>query len=431
MRNKTNGTIENIRQFLRQDLWSLEPESLSKARQRGLHFLRVCTLVFKGFREDRCPLHAAALTFIFVMALVPFLVILFAIAKGIGFEEGSGLLISAVADMPDAFQQAVSNILATVEAASAGTLGSIGTVLFLWIAIKMLSNVEETFNLVWGVKTSRAFIDKVRNYIVILVITPVLLIVANAGQPVLIGLTSRLEWMGPFLKLGLTIIPILTAAIAFAVIYLFLPNTKVKLKPALIGALTAAILAQLFQFAIIGLGFGVSRYNATYGALAAIPIFLFWIQVNWMILLMGAEVAFSVQNAGTYAQERLAVTPSPRARLYLAFTLMKNITDAFRTNQGPFNTLAFGTEKRIPVRLIHDVVNILVKNGLISEASGSPGHYTLLRDPENISAREISDAILNEGADAQELGMAGTFPGFGKITDESFQPLERIRLKEL
>jgi membrane protein len=365
------------------------------------------------------------------MALVPFLVILFAIAKGIGFEEGSGLLMSAVAGMPDAFQQAVSNILATVEAASAGTLGSVGTVLFMWVAIKMLSNVEETFNLVWGVKTSRTFLDKARNYIVIIVITPVLLIIANAGQPVLLGLASRLEWMGPFFRLGLALIPILTASVAFAVIYLFLPNTKVQLKPALTGALTAAVLAQLFQYAIIELGVGVSRYNATYGALAAIPIFLFWIQVNWMILLMGAEVAFSVQNAGTYAQERLAVTPSARSRLYLAFTLMKNITDAFRNDTGPFNALAFGTEKRIPVRLIHDVVSILVNSGLISEASESPGCYTLLRDPENISAREISDAILNEGADPQELGMAGTFPMFGKITDESFQPLEKIRLKDL
>jgi membrane protein len=430
MNEKAADAIARIKRFLKYDLWNTEPDSLSKVRRRGLKFLRVCALVVKGFKEDKCPLHAAALTFIFVMALVPFLVILFAIAKGIGFEEGSSLLLEAVADMPEAIQQAVGNVLNIVESASAGTLGSIGTVLFLWIAIKMLSNIEETFNLVWGVKTSRTLIDKIRNYIVIIVIVPVLLIVANAGQPLIMSLTGRLEWMGPLLKIGLQLVPVLTAALAFTVFYLFMPNTKVRIGPAFSGALTAALLAQLFQLAIIELGVGVSRYNATYGALAAIPIFLFWVQINWMILLMGAEVAFSVQNAGTYARERIAVTPSPRARLCLAFALMKKIAESFENNAGPFDTLAYGAEKRIPVRLVNDVINILARGGLVAEAADRQGCYTLLRDPSHISARDVADAVLNDGADPHELGMSAEFPLLETLTDESFRSLEKRTLRQ-
>lgn len=430
MNKKASEAVSAIKRFLTHDLWELEPDSLSKVRQRGLKFLRVCALVVKGFKEDKCPLHAAALTFIFVMALVPFLVILFAIAKGIGFEEGSALLMEAVTDMPEAIQQAVSNVLNVVESASAGTLGSIGTVLFLWIAIKMLSNVEETFNLVWGVKTSRTLIDKIRNYIVIIVIVPILLIIANAGQPVIMSLTSRLEWMGPLLKIGLQLVPVLMATLAFTVFYLFLPNTKVKTVPAFSGALTAALLTHLFQFAIIELGVGVSRYNATYGALAAIPIFLFWVQMNWMILLMGAEVAFSVQNAGTYARERIAVTPSPVSRLCLAFALVKKITDAFENNAGPFDTLTYGMNKRIPVRLINDVINILARAGLVAEAADRQGCYTLLRDPSNISARDVTDAVLNDGADPHELGMSAEVPLLETLTDESFRSLQQRTLRQ-
>ena len=429
MNKKPAGFVGKAKQFITCDLWELEPNSLSKARRHGLKFLRVCMLVIKGYKEDNCPLHASALTFISVMALVPFLVILFAIAKGFGFEQASEILIQKTANMPDAFQQAVTNIISTVQSASAGALGSVGTVIFLWVAIKMLSSIEDTFNLVWGVKTPRTLIDKIRNYIVILVAAPILMIVATSGQPVIIGFANKLTWMGPLLKIGLQAVPVFSMALAFSIVYVFLPNTKVKFSAAFTGAFVAALLSVLFQYGIIKLGVGVSKYNKIYGALAAIPIFLFWVQMSWMILLMGAEVAFSVQNAGTYARERLAVNPSARSRLCLAFALMKRITDAFSTSKGPFDTIAYGTDNRIPVRLVNDVIDILAKNGLVAEAAEKQGCYTLLRDPADISARLIADAILNEGADPHELGMKADFPMFGKITDESFQTLEKQTLK--
>lgn len=419
---------QRIKQFLKQDVWEIDLPSVSGIRRTGLHALRIVLMVVKGFREDSCPVHASALTFISVMALVPFLVILFAVAKGFGFEQASALLLERTREMPDTFQEAVGNIMATVESASAGAIGSIGTVVFLWVTIKMLSNIEETFNLVWGVKTPRPLIDKIRNYVVILVAAPLLLIIASAGQPLITGLTSRLEWMGFFFELGLRSVPVLSVTTAFAIVYVFLPNTKVQLSAAVTGALVAAILAGLFQKAMIELGIGVSRYNRIYGTLAAIPLFLFWMQVSWMILLMGAEVAFSVQNTGTYARERLAVNPSARSRLCLAFALMKKITGSFYSGNGPFNVLQYGQQNRIPVRLVNDVINILAKNGLVVQDANHPGAYALLSNPESVSARVVAEAILNEGADPDELGMRDDFPLFGKIIGESFESLEKQTL---
>ena len=425
MASKKGDKIRQIKTFLSRDLWNLEPSSLTKARAAGLHVLRVCALMIKGFQEDKCPLHAAALTFISVMALVPFLVILFAIAKGIGFEQGSAILLEKAAEMPEAFQKAADNIITAVESASAGALGGIGIVLFLWIAIKMLSNIEETFNVVWGVKAPRAFIDKTKNYIVIMVATPILLIIATSTQPVIIGFANQLEWMGPLLKLGLQLIPILSMALAFSMVYLFLPNTKVQLTAALTGALVAALFSGIFQFAILELGIGVSRYNKFYGALAALPVFLFWVHMNWMILLMGAEVAFSVQNAGTYAREQLATAPSAQSRLCLAIALMKHITAKFESPDDPFNATAYGIENHIPIRLINSVINILTAAQLITESAEHPQCYTLLRTPRKITARNIIDAVLDDGASPDELGLTEDFTMFEKITDESFQSLEQ------
>ena len=429
MNNKPAGFVGKTQQFLNRDLWDLEPESLSKARRCGLKFLRVCSLVFKGFKEDKCPIHASSLTFTTVMAMVPLLVILFAIAKGFGFEQISGILMQKTADMPAAFQDAVKTILATVGSASTGALGSAGVVFFLWAAIKMLSSIEDTFNLVWGIKTPRAFIDKVRNYIVILVVAPILMIVANAGLPIIMGFASKLTWMGPFLKLGLQAIPVFVMALTFTFVYIMMPNTKVNFSAAFTGAFVSALLSIFFQLAIIKLGVLATNANKTYGTLAAIPLFLSWVQISWQIMLLGAEVAFSIQNAGTYARERLAVNPSARSRLCLAFALMKKITAAFEAGKGPFDTIDYGTANRIPVRLINDVIHILATNELVAEAADRPGCYTLLRDPADISARAIVDAILNEGADPNELGMKDDFPMFGKITGESFQTLEKQILK--
>ncbi len=429
MNSKPDGILGKIHTFLHQDLWDLEPASLSKARRAGLKFLRVCALVIKGFKEDNCPLHASALTFISVMALVPFLAILFAIAKAVGLERGSEMLIEKTAEMPEAIQQAATTIIQTVESASATAMVGTGAALFLWVAIKMLSSIEETFNTVWGVKTPRTLIDKIRNYIVIMVAAPILLIVANAGQPAIAQLSSQLEWMGPVLKLGLRMIPVLTMALAFSIVYVFLPNTKVKFSAAFTGALVAALLAVIFQFAMVKLSVGVAKYNKIYGTLAVIPIFLFWLQVSWMILLMGAEVAFSVQNAATYTREHLAVKPSARARLCLAVSLMKRITDSFESPGDPFDTIAYGTGNRIPIRLINDVIRTLAAAGLVAESAGHPGCYTLLRDPLHISARDITDAVIDDGATPAALGLSADFPMFGKITGESFQTLEKQLLK--
>ena len=423
MNSKPAGFVGKTQKFMSQDLWELEPESFSKPRRAGLKFLRVVMLVLKGFKEDKCPIHASSLTFTTVMAMVPLLVILFAIAKGFGFEQVSGMLLQKTADMPPAFQDAVKTILSTVGSASAGALGGAGVVFFLWAAIKMLSGIEDTFNLVWGIKTPRAFIEKVRNYIVILVVAPILLIVANTGLPIIMGFAGKLTWMGPVVTRALGMIPVFVMALTFTLVYIMMPNTKVRFSAAFTGAFVSAVFTVLFQFAIIKLGVLATSANKTYGTLAAIPLFLSWVQISWQIMLLGAEVAFSIQNAGTYARERLAVNPSARSRLCLAFALMKKITAVFEAGKGPFDTAAYGIANRVPVRLINDVIAILAKTGLVAEAAGQQGVAALL------SGGAIADAILNEGADPNELGMKDDFPMFGKITNASFQTLEKQILK--
>lgn len=449
--------IQRVLRFLKEDLWSVDIAGLSWVRRSLLHFLRVVALVLKGFKEDQCPLHASALTFSAVMAMVPTLIIAFAFAKGFGmgkaeeyvlglFEKPPAMeqpaaiegespvapeeliepempavekdssvesaeenvpeeIMALSPKLPSALREPAEKVLETVAEASAAKLGTISTVIFLWIVIKMLSRVEESFNQVWGVKTSRTMIDKVRNYVFVLAVAPLLLILGTAAIPALMAVQELLSWMGPLLGVLFRLIPVLIMSMAFAVVYLCLPNTRVKLKPAMTGALCSALLAIILQVLMIKAGVGVTKYNEVYGVLAALPIFLFWLQASWMIMLLGAEIAFAVQNVDTYKHEQEAVNASAETRLTLAFAVMQNILDGFYNKGALFNTTSYAAERRIPVRLINNVINALCNAGFITESLEHPQCYTLLKDPALINPKEVYDLILREGLMPAELGL--------------------------
>jgi membrane protein len=444
--------IQRLLKFLSEDLWTVDIASLSRMRRSFLHMLRVIALVFNGFKEDQCPLHASALTFSAVMAMVPTLIIAFSFAKGFGMdaaqdyvlgffdeppaieqsahvEEGAASAAAELAPeksvipapasdseipeeilalspkLPAALRAPALQILKTVEEASAAKLGTVSTIIFLWIVIKMLSKVEESFNQVWGVKTSRSMIDKIRNYVFVLAVAPMLLILGTAAIPILMAVQKALAWMGPLLGLAFKLIPVLMMSLAFAVVYVFLPNTRVKMKSALAGAFCSALLVVMLQVLMIKAGVGVTKYNEVYGVLAALPIFLFWLQASWMIMLLGAEIAFAVQNVDTFKHEQAAATASAETRLTLAFAVMQNILDGFSARGPLFNVDTYSTQLRIPIRLINNVIHVLSEAGFITASADHPQCYTLLKDPELINPKEVYDVIMREGAMSSELGL--------------------------
>ncbi len=424
-------TFKRFLDFLRVDLWSNNLGELSKKRRVLFRFLRVCMLALKGFRDDKCSMHSSALTCSAVMALVPTLIIAFAFAKGFGMDWAQKYLldffekqpvaiestatpgpkpefvaknISLSPKLPWQLREPAERILKTVEEASAARLGTISTIVFLWIVIRMLSRVEESFNDVWGVKDSRRLLDKTRNYVFVLTIAPLLVIFGISAMPVLLMFQKMLSWMGPVLSIALKLVPVLSMTVAFMVVYLTLPNTRVKFVPAFIGAFIASIFSIILQILMIRVGVGVSGYNELYGVLAALPIFLFWLKYSWIIMLFGAELAFAVQNSETIRFEQIAEKASPEARLFLAFTVLKQILDGFSSESPIFNAQEYALKNRIPVRLMNSVIYKLSDAGLITESVSHPQCYTLLKAPLSISVKDVYNIILKDGASLASLG---------------------------
>ncbi len=400
--------IEQIKKFvhfLQHDLWKIDLVHDSKLHAFGVEALRVVHLVLKGVKDDNCKLHAAALTYATLMAMVPFFVILFSISSAIGFPTAKEYLLEQSADIPQ-IQEAVRSLIEMVEKVDMATLGVFGGVIFLYIIFKLLSGIEESFNQIWGVQSSRTVADKIRNYLSVLVITPILMLVANFLSLKLSAFSGQVLWLGPVIKTLLQLAPILILTLAFMAVFMFIPNTRVSFRAALVGGFTSAFLAIVLQVLMVKVGIGVTRLSKIYGTFAYIPIFLFWLQMSWTVLLFGAELAFAIQNRDTYAEEQHAIRASMVSKLWVAFSVMQEAVRIFQGSEPSLDSVAYARENNIPIRLMHEVGTVLVRARLLGEvgADGS-NRYALLQAPEHVTAKKIYDLLIADGASPKDLGL--------------------------
>lgn len=406
MARKAIEHIKKFIHFLKHDLWRIDLVHDSKLRAFGVETLRVTHLVLKGVKEDNCKLHASALTYSTLMAMVPFLVILFSIGKAIGFTKAEESLLRLSAEMPAGIQDFITRLLDIVQGINPATLGAVGGVIFLYIIFKLLSGIEESFNQIWGVQSSRGIADKIRNYLSVLVIAPALMLVSNAGSAAIMAFAHQTDWLGPIVGFLIQLAPVLVLSLAFVAVFMFLPNTRVTFKAAAVGGLTSAVLVILVQSIILKFSALVFQKYTIYGSFASIPIFLFWLHLNWTILLFGAELAFAIQNRNTYAEEQAAVRASMISKLWVAFSVMQEAVRVFEGPDASLNTTRYAHENNIPVRLMNEVIGVLSRAKILGAvASEGVDNYALLQAPEHVSAKKIYDLMITDGAAPEDLGL--------------------------
>jgi membrane protein len=400
--------IHSFISFLKYDLWHVELDSDSRLHRFGVEVLRVTHLVLKGVRDDNCKLHAAALTYATLMALVPFLVMVFSLSSAIGFPYAKQKLLewSSELGLPDVVAF-VEELIEMVESVDLGRLGTLGGILFLFIIFKLLNGIEESFNRIWGVRSSRRLADKFRNYLSVLVSVPVLMILSVYTSSQLTGLTTQYSWVGPFINLIFQIAPVAIMTLAFLCVFLFLPNTKVYFKPALLGAVISAMLFLLLQRLMIKAGIGVTNLNLIYVGFAYVPVFLFWLQMSWMILLFGSELAFAMQHRQTFREERRAGSASGASKLWVSYRVLKETIRVFyAADECQMHVARFAEEANIPIRLINEVIDVLEEGALLKEVvNDDEKGYVLVQAPQQISAKQVFDLMVNCGASPSELGL--------------------------
>jgi len=292
--------------------------------------------------------------------------------------------------------------------ANGGAVAGIGVLILFWTVIKVLGNIELSFNDIWGVRESRTLARKFSDYLSLMAIAPLSLIIsigANGAIALFFGrMVTEYEFVAMFggvIRFGLRFLPLLFISLFFSFIYILIPNTKVKLKPALIGGLVAGILYQLLQIVYFGVLVGVSKQAAIYGSFAALPLFLVWLQFSWFILLFGAELAFAVQNVDTFVYESDTKTISPALKRLLSLQIVHLIVREFKTGEHPETDAEIANDLDLPIRLVREILRDLHDAEIISEIINAKDNsitFQPARTIESMSINQIIHMLENTGS---------------------------------
>jgi membrane protein len=367
--------LYDIRQFLNADIWRLQAHKLPPRRSFWITQLRILLLAVRRFNQDKCELRASALTFYSLLSIVPVVALAFAVAKGFGVEQTLGeQLMAKLEGHEEVAERIIGFAQSLLQNTRGGAIAGVGIILLFWTVIKVLGNIEKSFNDIWGVKTPRTMSRKLADYLSVMMICPVLLIMASSITVLLTTqittMVERLSFLGYLanvLILFLKILPYGVIWLVFTFIYLFMPNTKVELKSALWGGVIAGTIYQLVQLAYISFQIGVSNYGAIYGSFAALPLFLVWLQLSWLILLLGAEVSFAHQNVATYEFEQDCLGVSHSFKRMIALMIVHVCVKNFLNAERPPTDGDISRKLEVPIRLVRSILSELTEARLLSQ----------------------------------------------------------------
>lgn len=304
MKNILKGTSK-LKNFLRDDIWELEMEELSKARARFIKYMKVLIITIKTFSAEKIGFQAVALSFFSTMSVIPFIAIMFAVTGGFGLAHKLETILYGYFKNSE---QTIDFILGAAEniinTSLGGGMGLVSGLLFLWIVIWMMLSVERVFNNVWKVRKSRNIIKRISYIIAMLIIAPFVMMVFFSGNILYshifesIGLDP--DTFGILKTLISWVLFAVVATFTFSAMYKFIPNAEVKYGNALRAAIPAAIAFTVVNYLYLETQVFVTRLNAIYGVFAAVPLFMVWINVGWYIILIGSELSYAFQNVDNY-----------------------------------------------------------------------------------------------------------------------------------
>jgi membrane protein len=395
-------------QFLNADIWRLQAHKLPPRRSFWITQLRIVLLAVRRFNMDKCELRASALTFYSLLSIVPVVALAFAVAKGFGVEKILGdQLMAKMQGQEEVAERIIGFAHSFLENTKGGAIAGVGIVLLFWTVVKVLGNVEKSFNDIWGVKTARAMGRKFADYLSIMMICPVLLIIASSVTVLLTtqvsSMLERLSFLGYLADVLIWLLKILPYGViwlVFTFIYVFMPNTKVELKSALWGGILAGTIYQLVQLAYITFQIGVSNYGAIYGSFAALPLFLVWLQLSWLIVLLGAEISFAHQNVGTYEFEQDCLGVSHSFKRMIALMITSLCVKHFLNAEKPLTAEDISRELEVPIRLVRSVLAELTEARLLSEVrldQRDDVAYQPACDTQRLTVASVIDRLDQQG----------------------------------
>jgi len=402
--------LSKISPFLKREIWTIRLKDLPRWKSAIVRTLRVIVLSVRGFNEDKVVLRASALTYFSLLSIVPVVAMAFGIAKGFGLDKMlEKILRNNLSNQKEVLDWIMKFSKKMLDTTKGGFIAGIGLALLVYSVMRLLANIEEAFNDIWEVRKQRTLSRKFTDYMAIMIIAPVLVILASSLtvwiQSYIKGAAHQLEVLRMFssyILFFLQLLPYTLIWILFTVTYMIMPNTKVNFKAAMIAGIVVGTVYQIVQWGYIKFQIGISQYNTVYGSFAALPLFLVWIQLSWLIILMGAEFAFSLQNVEGYEFKDVSFRISQSFKkllgLYITHRLIKDFCSGL-----PGKTIKeLSKELDIPphfVKKILDELNIAHVVSKIKKPDIDEYAFQPAQDVEKLSIYFVMQALDKKGID--------------------------------
>lgn len=437
--------IRLLKRFLTEEIWRTTEDEVSRMQYTFYNILKVVLLSIQRFNEDRIINKASALTYNTLLSIVPILAILFAVARGLGFSE---IMEGQVRKGLEGQTVAVETIIQLTDSylahAQSGVFIGIGLVVLLWAVLTLTGNIERTFNLIWQVKKQRSPFRKITDYFSIFLLLPIVIVISGGLSIFMTTALKDVEGyliLSSFAKFMVRTIPYVFTGFMFTGLYIFMPNTRVLFKNAIIPGFIAGAAFQVLQFFYINSQIWVSNYNAIYGSFAAIPMFLLWTQISWSICLFGAELSYCNQNFENYNFANETRNISRRYHDFLCILIMSFICKRFAKGERPYTATSLSQTHNIPIRMTRQILYELIDLKLLYECNldmdgkGDSSFYLPTEDTGNLNVATLLTRLDTAGSESFKIDKSNEY-GIPWNTLESaksqyYKNISNILLKDL
>lgn len=356
----------------------------------------------EGFIVDNCYSKASALSFYTLLAIVPVLAVAFGIAKGFGFET---ILEEQLRDnfyqQPDFAQKVIEFANSTLTHAHGSLIAGVGVITLFWTSFGLLGNLENALNEIWKISAMRPWIRRIPDYLAVLILSPIFL-VASSSLTIFI-VTKVVEYSSdigyyenvkPIIYFGYYIIVFALSWALFSFVYYFMTNKNIPISASIVAGIVAGTLFQIVQWSYIHFQVFVSSYNAIYGSFAAIPLFLIWLQLSWMITLIGGEISYHFATTSYKHNPDKQPANEVEIALYLCMTCVENMQKGLF----PSHLETIANELQMPLHPLQNIAEKLVKAKILYQIQSSENVmlYQTAKPINEICMSDIYQAVIAE-----------------------------------
>ena len=395
-----------ITDFFVSELWGIDIATLGKYRAFYIRSLRLVYVGVREFMEGQLTLRAMSLVYTTLLALVPLLAVSFSVLKAFGVHnQVEPLLANFLTPLGPKGVEITQRVIGFVDNMQVGILGSIGLALLVYTVISLIYKIESAVNYIWKITNPRSFARRFSDYTSVILIGPVLVfsalgLTASVMSTTVMQKLVSIEPFGALIFLASKLVPYFLVCLAFTFVYIFVPNTKVRFRSALAGGVFAGVLWETAGWAFASFIISSTKYAAIYSGFAILIMFMIWLYLSWLILLVGAGVAFYHQHPQFLTARKEIIRLSNRLKERLALLIMFLVGDSYYNNRRPWTIDSLVERLGLPVEPVQEVITVLEQKGMVVETGDDPPAYLPERDIETIKLKELFESVRVAEEDA-------------------------------